>query len=70
MKLSSENHIRRELEKRFPDLDDDFDEGGSSRTYQKIREIYDRFDDPEAWKLVEMLDADTLESKWHWVKKS
>ena len=66
MSVQDERYIRQELEKRFPDLNDDLD-----KTYRMCNDVnYALDDDPQSWKLIQMLDADTLEMKWMWVKKS
>lgn len=71
MQRYQEQHIREQLEKRFHDLTDDIDEGGASRTYQKCYDVYNAMNgSPEDWVLMELMDADTLEKKWYWRRKS
>lgn len=65
-------YIFQELRKRFPDLElHDPDEGGACQTYVKCSHVWRLLNrDPESWKLVQEIDADTMQSKWKWVKKS
>jgi len=65
MSSFDEKYIAGELKKRFPEMesyDDDY--------YGKVQSVYNVLDDVVQWKLEEIVDADTFEKRWYWVRKS
>ncbi len=66
-------YFTEELEKAFP-LKLDATEGEEDTHRDELRSkawaFYSAVDDPSQWKLEEIIDAVTLERKWHWRQKS